>query len=198
MTTANTTITKADTAPGILAQFQTNVTDVVNAASKWSTDSTDPFLGNYPLGGYYVSGTNFGGADPLAAGQTISSVPDAGSLPDARVVALEVENALRNACVTLSRARQINLQKYYYDAVFNLILWADFGVVLANLAAAQAGIGSFSTGLTTNTAVNAGSLDSYVTTLDGQLAAVRTSTAVYQEYWCHAACHASHSSRNRR
>lgn len=200
MTAPDTRITKADTATGILAQFQSQVTDFVNAVSTWYTGGgTNNFLTNYPLGGYYISSTSFGGSAPLKAGQTVSSEPDASALTDAKVLASAVELALRNAVVSLSNARQFHLRKYYYDFSYALVLWADFGAQIGHLTDAyRIAIGSVPTGLTTDTPVDASSLDAYVTILDNTLSAHRGSTQDFNEYWCHSACHSSHSSRNRR
>lgn len=197
MTTAGTNITKADTAPGILAQFQSQITDFVNAQSKWASDGTNPFYYNYPLGGYYVASDSWGGYVPLKAGQTVSTAPDAGSLPSADIVASQVDLALRNAAVALSNARQMHLQKYYYDPAFALILWADFGVVLGHLTD-NFQMATPGSGLSAGTDVVASTVDTFVNTLDATLTAHRNSTVTFQEYWCHAACHSSHSSRNRR
>lgn len=63
MTTAGTNTTKSS----ILAQFQTNVRDVINALPKWRT-SAHYFYGNLPIPGYYYSSDNWGGSLPLSAG----------------------------------------------------------------------------------------------------------------------------------
>jgi hypothetical protein len=195
-------ITKDDTpvdGSGILAQFQSQVTDFVNAQSKWNLSGTNNFLGNFPLGGYALYSTNFGGSAPLKAGETISNAPDSTSLPNVKVLASEVETALRNAVVVLSNAREFHLRKYYYNSVWTPVLWADFGVQLGHLTDTyRLALGSVSTGLATETPVDASDLDGYVTTLDGELTSHRTNTLDFNEYWCHSACHSSHSSRNRR
>lgn len=185
---------------GILAQFQDQVTDLVNGLSTWYlSGGTNNFLSNYPLGGYYISSTNFGGSAPLKTGQSVSNEPEPSALTDAKVLASEVELALRNAVVALSNARQFHLRKYYYDSVYTLILWADFGTNVGHLTDTyRIALGSVPTGLTTNTPVDASSLDTYVNTLDTTLSTHRTTTVDFNEYWCHSACHASHASRNRR
>lgn len=63
MTTSNTNVTKAN----ILAQFQTNVRDVINALPKWRS-SAHYFYSNLPIPGYYYSSDNWGGSLPLKAG----------------------------------------------------------------------------------------------------------------------------------
>lgn len=202
MTIAGTNITKSDSSPGVLQQFQTQVTNVINAAEKWSADGTDKFLSKVPIPGYSISTTNFGGVDPLKSGQTLTSQPDPGSLTTPTILASAIELALRNASVVLSNARKINLKKYYYNSAYAPVLWADYGVVMAHLSDAyRIAIGSVpgSGGTVTSGAnISATTLDAYVTTLNNTLQAHQNSTVQFTEYWCHSACHSSHSSRNRR
>lgn len=63
MTTALTNTTKAN----ILAQFQTNVRDVINALPKWRS-SAHYFYGNLTVPGYYYFSDDWGGSLPLKAG----------------------------------------------------------------------------------------------------------------------------------
>jgi hypothetical protein len=207
MTTSNTLITKEDTPPGILAQFQTQVTDVVNGLSKWNIGGTNEFLYNAPVLSFAIDSTNFGGSAPLKAGSTVSTEPTASALSDVKVSAEDavfgVETVLRNAVVALSNARQHRLRKYYYNAVYTLILHADYGVQMGHLTDTyRIALGSVPTSpapnVQLNSPVSASTLDAYVTTLDGILTAHRANTVDFNEYWCHSACHSSHSSRNRR
>lgn len=203
MTTANTNITKSDVAAGgVLAQFQANVTDVINNASKWNTTGTDYFLSKYPLAGYSLNSTNFGGVDPMKAGTYLTSQPDTTSLTTPNVLASAIEGALRNACVVLSNARKINLTKYYYNTAYTPVLWAAWAGQLAHLSDAyRIALGSVPTSGGTVAAganVSASTLDAYVTTLNNTLANHQNTVVSFVEYWCHSACHSSHSSRNRR
>jgi hypothetical protein len=201
MTTADTRITTADTAPGILAQFQTDITNLVNGLPTWYIGGTNNFLNNLPLGGYAISSTNFGLSAPLNAGPTVSTQPDASALTNANVLASQVEMVLRDATIALSNARQMQLIKYYYDAVFTPIQWYDSTVVTGILTDAyRIAVGFPAAGAPASDApIDASSLDAYVTTLNTALMNHRTLTYNFNEYWCHAACHGScHGSRNRR
>lgn len=196
MTTANTNITKSDSAPGALAQFQTNIANGINAAGKWATDAYNPFYGNYPLPGYWLYSDSWGGYTPLKAGQEVSSQPNPWDLPSANIVLGELDWALRSASVALSNARQLHLVKYYYDQYYNAVLWADWGVVLGhmtdNFRMGDPG-GSIGGG-----DVTAAGIDNFVTWLGAVLGGHQANTVNFVEYWCHSACHSNHSSRNRR
>ncbi len=201
MTIANTNVTKSDAAPGVLQQFQTQVTNFINATSKWSADGTDYFLSKAPITGYSINTTNFGGVDPLKSGQVLTSQPDPVTLSSADVIASAIETTLRVAAVTLSNARKINLTKYYYNTTYVPVLWHDYGVVMAHLSDAyRIALGSVPTSAAVETGQNisAVALDTYVTTLDNTLQAHQNTVVAFTEYWCHSACHSSHSSRNRR
>lgn len=203
MTTANTNITKSDvTAGGILVQFQTNVGNVINNASKWNTTGTDYFLSKYPLAGYSLNTTNFGGVDPMKAGSFLSSQPDPTSLTTPTILASAIEGALRNACVALSNARKINLTKYYYDTAYSPVQWASWAGQLAHLSDVyRIALGAVPTSGGTVAAganVSASALDAYVTTLNNTLTNHQNTVVNFEEFWCHSACHSSHSSRNRR
>lgn len=119
-TQPGTNITKLDQTD----DFKTLITDVINALPKTAQDSAlgtnigqNPFQSGAPVPGFAFNSSNYGATPPLTAGQTVTTAPQASSVPGANVAASALITLFQNTATTLSRVRRYTMQKTIFGAV---------------------------------------------------------------------------------
>lgn len=185
--------------------FNSQVTDVVNAISKWSTSTTAQNAAPAPLpgipGGWTQTNTvsSYSPASlnsEMLAGSTVYPAASViAGLPLGNASYTVLGNLLINTSLVLSRCRNVNLKKYYQDDnSSNLLLFNVTNPAhMASLyQSSSLGVG-FGGG-----DIDASSFNTFVSQLSAAVTAHRNTTLFFTEQWCHTSCHSSHSSRGRR
>lgn len=191
MTTPNTDLTRNDVA----SAFKTQITDVVNALSKWHSGS-NPGGANAPLSGSVSSYSPAPLTSSLLASTTVTTSPTAAELVVGDASLAAVNTLLRNTAIVCSRARMVRLMKYYNNtnAGTNSLLYDQTN--LAHLNSTYQ-LSSLAPTLAAGDA-SASAFDTFITNLQTAVTNHRNTTLTFTEQWCHSSCHSSHSSRGRR
>lgn len=185
--------------------FNSQVTDVVNAISKWASDTSGQLAVPAPLpgipGGWTQTNTPSSYSPSaltplmLPGQQVASSAAVSAGLTPGPASYTVLLNLLTNTSLTLSRCRLVNLKKYYQDDnSSNLLLFnvTNPAHMISLYQSSSLGVG-FASG-----DIDASLFNSWVSNLSAAITAHRNTTLFFTEQWCHTSCHSSHSSRGRR
>lgn len=186
----DTNATRADAT----ATFRTQITDPVNAISKWHA-TNNPAGANVPLGGLSSASPALLSAVLLNT-NVVTNSPTTAEFTFSTLSTSALGTLFQNAAIVLSRARNVRLVKYYSDtnSGTNNIFFDQTAVSHLNSAYQLS-----STGVTTPTGtVSASAFNTFVSQLQTAVTNHRNATLTFTEQWCHSSCHSSHSSRGRR
>lgn len=184
----------------MISDFNSLVITARNNAVVWATGegawsapsgtTGDPFYPNDAISGSYVSGD----ADPLGA-RTASSLSTS-SLVDT-VTASNILSSFVNTASAASNIRTVHLIKWYNDNGTYVNSW-DYTRV-GSMSSGYLTTVTSSSNPTAGSEVTAAGLDSFVNSIVSAMNTIQTTTASFNEYYCHSSCHSScHNSRGRR
>lgn len=178
MTTANTTITKAN----IVEQFKT-IRDTYNAGIVWHS-TNNPFTTS--------ASNDYGSVNPIGGDSTgYATGAIENSITDTDIIASNIVSQFKAYATSLSRIRSARLIKYYNTNGSNSV--SSDVTNIANLTTTYQYLMDpvLFTNVSKDTVITAADLDAFVARLSTAINANRTNTYIFREYYCHSSCHNS-------
>ena len=189
MTTAGTTITKAN----IVQSFKT-MRDTYNTGIVWHSEDS-PFTPSQENTYNNVVNDREEPASGPSEGFATGSIED--DIADANVTASTIVTQFKNYASSLSRIRNARLIKYYsttfpadaraesrvdYDETEIASLHEKYATSMEDIS-----VGTVASG----NSIDASDLDDFVNRLSSAINDAREDTVTFKEYYCHSSCHSS-------